>query len=50
VKEAVVKALASVENAPGYQKSAVQEDLYKKYQYCMQDYRYVPSSFYAAAQ
>lgn len=50
VKEAVVKALASVENAPEAKKLSVQQDLYKQYQYCGQDARYVPANFYTAAQ
>jgi hypothetical protein len=50
VKEAVAKMLASVDNASDTQKQAMQDDLYKKYQYCAQDAKNVPSAFFAAAQ
>jgi hypothetical protein len=49
VKEAVIKALANVEDAPQSTQLAVQADLYKKYQYCAQDAKYVPSTFHSAA-
>jgi hypothetical protein len=50
IKEAVARRLASVENAPDAQKLAVQEELYKQYQYCAQDAKLVPSTFLAAAR
>ena len=50
VKEAVARTLASVQNAPDAQKLAVQDELYKKYQYCAQDSKYVLPSFVAAAR
>ena len=51
VKETVAKMLASVENAPDAQKQAMQDDLYKKYEYCaQQDAKAVPATFFAAAQ
>jgi hypothetical protein len=50
VKEAIVKTLASVENAPESQQLAVQQDLYKKYQYCTQDATAVAADFFAAAR
>jgi hypothetical protein len=50
IKEAVARRLASVENAPEAQKLAVQEELYKQYQYCGQDAKLVPSTFVVAAR
>jgi hypothetical protein len=50
VKEEVVKTLASVENAPDAQKQSVQDELYKKFQGCAQDSKYVPSDFFVAAR
>jgi hypothetical protein len=50
IKEEVVKALASVENAPEAQKLALQKALYTKYQFCTQDAQLVPSTFHAAAR
>jgi hypothetical protein len=50
VKEEVLKVLASVEDADEAQKSAVQQELYSMYQVCAQDAKFVPSSFYLAAQ
>jgi hypothetical protein len=50
VKEAVVRALAAVESAPESQKLAVQADLYKKYQYCLQDSKSAPANFFTAAR
>ena len=37
VKEEVARVLASVENAPDTQKTAVQQQLYDKYKICAQD-------------
>jgi hypothetical protein len=50
VKEEVVKALASVEDASDAQKLAVENELYAKYQYCAQDAQLVPSTFFTAAR
>ena len=50
VKDAVVKRLASVENASDAQKAAVYAELYGQYKYCMQDAQSVSSVFHAAAQ
>ena len=50
VKEEVARVLASVENAPDTQKTAVQQQLYDKYKICAQDAHLVPSQFYLAAQ
>src|SRR3954452_13850890 len=50
VKEAIVKTLASVVNASESQQLAVQQDLYKKYQYCAQDATAVGGDFFAAAR
>jgi hypothetical protein len=50
VKEAIVKRLASIESAPDSQKATVYAELYKQYQYCADDSRYAPGSFFAAAQ
>jgi hypothetical protein len=50
VKEEVVKTLASVANASDAQKQSVQDDLYKKFQGCAQDSKYVPSDFFVAAR
>jgi len=50
VKEAVAKALAAVEGAPEAQKVAVEQSLYKQYQFCAQDAAQVPSTFFAAAR
>ena len=51
VKEEVVKALASVEDASDAQKQAVENELYAKYyQYCAQDAQLVPSTFLTAAR
>jgi hypothetical protein len=50
VKEDVVKLLASVENAPDSEKAAMQEELYKKYQYCLQDANSVPNAFFSTAR
>jgi hypothetical protein len=50
VKEAIAKALASVENASDAQKQAMQDDMYKKFSYCgQQDAKNVPATFVAAA-
>jgi hypothetical protein len=50
VKEAVARRLASVENASDAEKAAVYEELYKQYQFCAQDSKYVLASFYEAAR
>ena len=50
VKEAIVKTLASVENAPESQQLAVQDELYKKYQFCTQDAKVVGADFFLAAR
>lgn len=50
VKEAVVRTLAGVANAPEAQQLAVQEELYKKYEYCIQDSKFAPANFFTAAQ
>lgn len=50
IKEAVARRLASVENSTEAQKLAVQEEVYKQYQYCAQDSKFVASTFFVAAQ
>jgi hypothetical protein len=50
IKEAVLRRLASVENAPDAQKVAVQQELYKQYQFCGEDSKLVPSTFAIAAR
>src|SRR4051794_32292992 len=50
VKLEIIKALASVENASDAQKLAVQQEIYQKYQYCNQDAKNVPATFFAAAR
>ncbi len=50
IKEAVAKKIASVESAPESQKLAMYDELYKQYQYCAQDSRYVATSFSEAAR
>src|SRR6267142_1303609 len=50
VKEEVAKVLASVEGASDAQQSAVQQELYVKYQSCAQDAKFAPSTLYLAAQ
>ena len=50
VKEEVVKALATVQNAPDADKLALEKELYTKYAICAQDAQLVPSSFFVAAR
>lgn len=52
VKEEVVRALATVENASDADKLAMEADLYEKYQGCAKDSTLIPatSSFYVAAK
>lgn len=50
VKEAVAKALSAVENASDNEKVAVQAELYKKFEYCTQDAKFVASEFIVAAR
>lgn len=50
VKEAVTRRLASVANASDAQKAAVYTELYKTYQYCIQDANNASSMFYEAAR
>jgi hypothetical protein len=42
--------MAAVEDAPEAQKVAVEQSLYKQYQFCAQDAAQVPSTFFAAAR
>lgn len=50
VKENVAKTLSSVEGASESQKAAVQEELYKQFQYCAQDAKLATSTFFVAAR
>ncbi|MBC7926245.1 MAG: hypothetical protein H7039_11365 [Bryobacteraceae bacterium] len=50
VKDAIARRLASVENSPEAQKLAVEEEIYKQYQYCAQDAKFVSATFFAAAR
>jgi hypothetical protein len=50
VKEQVLKALASVEDAADAEKTAVESALYEKFQYCAFESQPIPSTFYIAAR
>lgn len=50
VKAEVAKALSAYDNLPDESKAGIEEELYAKYQYCIQDAQWAPSSFHAAAR
>ena len=50
VKEEVAKALSAVDGASDDEKAAVAKELYAKYQYCVQDAQFAPSTFHVAAR
>lgn len=50
VKEAVARRVAVIEAAPEAQRPALYDELYKQYQYCASDAKYVLPPFFEAAR